>query len=735
MGQQSFNVTGMSCASCAHAIEKALNSRPEVASANVNFASEKVNIDWREDFHPDESEAYQLTHETLKPLGYDVVEKSDEASSASHDMSVAQIAELIYSFVASVIVFILAMTPWGMSLDHFVNGLIQHILITPVFFYVGRGFLSSLWHFAKTGSSTMNTLIGFGTLAAYAYSLTVFLLGTSRASELGLEYVLYFESIGFIISFVIFGKHLETKIKKRARSGLEALFSRGAKSALVQRDGDFVELSLSEIVVGDLIRIKPGAKVPVDGKVVEGVSSIDESMLSGESLPVVKQKGSEVFAGTLNSEGSLVISASKIGSETYLAELMRYVENAQSAKPQIQKLADRISSVFVPSVLILSLIVFALWMLLPAEPKWGVAIAHMAAVLVIACPCALGLATPTAVVVSLSEALSRGLLVRSAEVLEEGAEIGAIVVDKTGTLTYGKPKVVDFQFHLDAASSEEKTQAMIAIASLESYSEHPLSLAIVDWANEQGIKLDDPDSFEVIVGEGLKGEFAGSTYYLGSMAMMKRLEVELSSDAHDDLSTLVFVARDSKHIATFSLKDQPREGMKKIISDLHEMNVEVIMASGDRTTVAKAVGRELGLGEVYGEMNPVGKAELLKKLRERYQHIAMVGDGMNDAAALVEANLSFAMGSGTEAAMQAADVTIVKNDLSKIADFIVLSRKTHRVIRENLFFSFIYNIIGIPLAAGAFSYWGVDIPPAFAGLAMGLSSVSVVVNSLRIKRI
>lgn len=729
MSLQSFKVTGMSCASCASSIEKALEAQSEFSLVRVNFASEKVSFEVAPGL--DREEVYKVAHEALVPLGYDVMAESDSDTPHSSKLTMIQKIELGYSFSASIIVFLLAMTPWGMMLPIQLNGFLQLLLMSPVFFYVGRNFLRAVWHFLRTGRSTMNTLIGFGTLAAYVYSLLVFLLGAVKSESLGLQYVLYFESIGFIISFVILGKHLEDKIKRRARSGLEALFTQGAKSALLKRGDEFVEVPVSEVEVGDQLRVKPGSKVPVDGKVIEGKSSVDESMLSGESVPVVKDKGSDVFAGTLNGEGILLIRASKVGSETYLSELLRYVESAQAAKPRIQKLADKISSIFVPIVLVLSLIVFALWMLLPAEPKWGVAIAHMAAVLVIACPCALGLATPTAVVVALSEALSKGLLVRSAEVLEEGSQIGAVVVDKTGTLTYGRPEVSSFKL---CDPTLVKEDLLHVVASLESYSEHPLSVAIVQFSERQGAKLSDPDSFEVLIGEGVQGEYQGARWTIGSEGLMKRLGVELDQSELESEASAVYVARDLTHVATFGLKDRPRENMAKVIANLKARDVQVIMASGDRQSVALAVGKELGLNEVHAQMNPMAKAELLKDLRKRYQHVAMVGDGMNDAAALVEANLSFAMGSGTEAAMQAADVTIVQNDLSKIDDFILLSRKTHRVIRENLFFSFIYNIIGIPLAAGAFVYWGVSIPPAFAGLAMGLSSISVVVNSLRIKR-
>ncbi len=732
MSLQSFKVTGMSCASCAAAIEKALGAQSQFSQVSVNFASEKVSFEVPEGL--DQDQVYRAAHEALVPLGYDVVAETD-SNQKSAKLTTGQTIELIYSFVASILVFILAMTPWGMRLPTGLNGMLQLLLMSPVFFYVGRSFLRSLWHFFKSGSSTMNTLIGFGTLAAYLYSLLVFVLGPEKSESLGLQYVLYFESIGFIISFVILGKHLEDKIKRKARSGLEDLFSRGAKSALVKRGDDYIEVPVAEVEVGDQLKLKPGSKVPVDGKVIEGKSSIDESMLSGESLPVFKEKGSEVFAGTLNGEGALFIRASKVGSETYLSELLRYVENAQAAKPHIQKLADKISSIFVPVVLVFSLIVFALWMILPAEPKWGVAVAHMAAVLVIACPCALGLATPTAVVVGLSQALSKGLLVRSAQVLEEGAQIGAVVVDKTGTLTYGRPEVSSFKLSKSQNNENSQNEILTAVASLESYSEHPLSVAIVNFASKQGIELSDPESFEVLIGEGVKGEYQGSEWMIGSEGLMKRLGIQFDSSGLESEATAVFVAKDLTHVATFGLKDLPRENMAQVIAGLKTRNVQVIMASGDRQSVARAVGDELGVSEVYAEMDPMGKAQLLKELRKRYQHVAMVGDGMNDAAALVEANLSFAMGSGTEAAMQAADVTIVQNDLSKIDDFILLSRKTHRVIRENLFFSFIYNIIGIPLAAGAFAYWGFSIPPAFAGLAMGLSSISVVVNSLRIKRI
>lgn len=723
---KNFALSGMSCASCAATIEKALQGMPHIASAQVNYASERLNVEYDETLS--EVDVQVQLQKKLAPLGYSVSDQVSEAD--SENMGRLQKVELISSFVASLIVFVLAMTPWGMSLDHTLSGAVQFILITPIFFWVGRKFLAALLHFFKTGASTMNTLIGFGITSAYIYSVLVLFLGHIESQKLGLQYILYFESIGFIVSFVILGKYLEDKVKKRARRRLSELFSQGAKRALVKREDQFVEVNVQEVVIGDTLLLKPGAKVPVDAEVISGMSSLDESMLTGESIPVVKSVNDLVYAGTLNGEGALTLNALKVGGDTYLAQLMKYVDDAQAKKPQIGQLADKISSVFTPVVLVFSLIVFALWMLIPENPSWGVAIAHTAAVLVIACPCALGLATPTAIVVALSEGLGHGLLIRSAEVLEEGANIKAIVLDKTGTLTVGKPQVISHSIRYP----EQREEILGSIAGLESYSEHPLSHALTSFVSLAQIQARDPAQFEVVTGQGVSGVVAGQNWLIGSKEMMAQHQIELG-ELSAGSGTLIFAARDGELVAHFELKDELRANMAQILTELKDQDVAIILASGDRQEAVSEIAAHLPLSEAYGKQSPLDKANLLEKLQRQYGHVAMVGDGMNDAPALVKANLSFAMGSGTEAAMQASDVTIVQNDLAKIALFFKLSQKTFRIIRENLFFSFIYNIIGIPLAAGAFAPWGITISPAFAGLAMGLSSISVVANSLRIKRI
>lgn len=723
---KNFAVSGMSCASCAATIEKSLKSMPHISSAQVNYATERLSVEYDETLSAAELQA--KLQQKLAPLGYEVSEHKNET--ASENMNWQQKVELILSFTASLIVFVLAMTPWGMSLDHEFSGAVQFILITPIFFWVGRKFLLALWHFFKTGASTMNTLIGFGITSAYIYSVLVLFLGHAKSLELGLQYVLYFESIGFIVSFVILGKYLEEKVKRRAHKRLSELFSQGSKRALVKREDQFIEIDIQDVVIGDTLLLKPGTKVPVDAEVISGKSSIDESMLTGESIPVVKTENDLVYAGTLNGEGALTINALKVGGDTYLAQLMKYVDDAQAKKPKIGQLADKISSVFTPVVLVFSLIVFILWMLIPENPSWGVAIAHTAAVLVIACPCALGLATPTAIVVALSEGLGQGLLIRSAEVLEEGASIKAIVLDKTGTLTVGKPQVIAHRIHYPA----EKEAILGSIAGLESYSEHPLSHALTNFVSLEKVNPRDPTQFEVITGLGLRGVVANQNWLIGSKELMQQHNITLD-DADAGTGTLIYAAREGQLVAQFELKDELRPHVGQILTELKEQGVAIILASGDRNEAVNDISRRLPLDHAYAEQSPLDKANLLEQLQRQYAHVAMVGDGMNDAPALVKANLSFAMGSGTEAAMQAADVTIVKNDLAKIALFFKLSQKTFRVIRENLFFSFIYNIIGIPLAAGALSPWGINISPAFAGLAMGLSSISVVANSLRIKRI
>lgn len=724
--QKIYSVSGMSCASCAATIEKAITEMPFVEKAQVNFATEKLSVTLKT-----ESDHFTEMAKRVESLGY-LIHEGSEAKENSNETQKLALLELAYSFTVSILVFILAMTPWGMKQDHFTSGLIQFVLMTPVFFWVGRKFLLSLWPFFRRGVSSMNTLIGFGILAAYLYSVLVFTLGPEKSKALGFDYTLYFESIGFIVSFVILGKFLEEKVKKKARQRLTDLFSQGVREALVKVGDKFETKPAQEVVMGDVLLLKPGSKASVDGELLTGSSTFDESMLTGEGLPVLKKVGDKIFAGTINVEGVVTYRATHVGSETYLASLMKFVDEAQANRPEIGKIADKISSVFVPIVLIIAVLVFTLWMMIPANPSWGVAIAHMSAVLVIACPCALGLATPIAIVVALSESLGHGLLVRSAEVLEEGAHIKAIVMDKTGTLTVGKPQVSETLI----VNESEREKILGSIAGVELYSEHPLSKALVQYVEEQGIKALDVDEMETIIGFGLKAVVGSDEWLIGSRALMEKNDIEF--DAHEEWiesrsGTLVFAARKEKLVALFELDDEIRESTRPFLKELKQGGVEVILASGDRTAVVAQVAQELGVDISFGEQTPLDKAHLITELKSKYSHVSMVGDGMNDAAALASSDLSFAMGSGTEIAMEAADVTIAKNDLSKIVFFFKLSHKTYRVIRENLFFSFIYNVVGIPLAAGALSPWGINITPAFAALAMGLSSVSVVLNSLRIK--
>ncbi len=718
-----YHIQGMSCASCAASIEKEVSTLEGVGSASVNYAMETGSFQVQED------RGVQLEKDIqskIKELGFnyslDKVEKSDEEEREG-------IFKFLLSFSLSLIIFILAMGPAKGWPTMRINWYIQLILAAPVWIWIGFKFQRSVFDFFKTGRSNMNTLIGLGTSSAFIYSffITVF---NDWSLSIGMTQKVYFEAVGFIISFVYLGNFFEEKAKKKTKKALNSLFELSSKFASVRKGDKIIEVKIQDVEIGDILIVKPGDKIPVDGRVIKGESSLDESMLTGEPLPVSKSKGDKLFSGTINGDGVIEYKALKVGPDTFLSQIIKFVEQAQNSKPDIQLYADKVSSIFTPVVVAIGFLTFCLWFFFGPEPLWGNAISNFIAVMVIACPCALGLATPTAVVVATGKASVNGILISGGAVLEKAVNIDTIIFDKTGTLTQGRPSVIDFK-------SNENTDlsTLEAALSLEQYSEHIISKAIVEFGKEKEITLTDPDSFQVIKGRGIEGEVKGLEVLVGNQELLNDRGIELDHSLKSSkVGSEVYISISQRHLGTLIIGDEIKEEVSDVLASLREKGLRTILMTGDNERVAKQVCGELGIDEFYAHCLPLDKSTKVEQLQGQGYKVAMIGDGINDAPALAKADLSIAMGTGTDVAINASDVTLVKGDLRKFLAFVELSYKTMGIIKQNLFLSLIYNTLLIPIAAGVLVIFsGPMMPPVLASIAMGLSSISVVSNSLRIK--
>lgn len=717
-------IDGMSCASCASTIEKEVGGLEGVTSSSVNFAVESGQ------FEIESKAVEQDIAEKIKALGYSIVESNSEKDHKKDDIIADKFTKFIISIVLALAIFSFAMWPLSGWPTPKLNWLIQMILCIPIWGWVGFKFQKSLYSFIKSGQSNMNTLIGLGTSAAFFYSVFVTLF-SDYSVNIGLTQKVYFEAVGFIISFVYLGQYFEEKAKRKTTEALNSLFQLSSKKAFLKVDGEILEVYIEDVKVGDVLRVKPGEKFPVDGKILKGESAIDESMISGEPIPVTKEVGDTLYAGTINGDSVIEYQASKVGTDTFLAQIINFVEQAQNSKPEIQKYADKISSVFTPVVIVVSILTFISWFFIGPEPIWGNAVSNFIAVLVIACPCALGLATPTAVVMATGRASLKGLLIGGGDVIEKAIGIDTIIFDKTGTITEGKPSVIE------VVLKDKDSDTLRDVASIEQFSEHPLSKAIVNHAKENKIKLTEPDSFEVIKGKGLKAEIQNKSYLIGNEKLLSENGVQLSHELNTKhVGSFVFISLDQKHIGSIIIGDKIKESSKVTIDKLKLRGIKTWMITGDNEIIAKAVSNELGIDHFIANALPLEKSKYLEKLQKEGKIVAMVGDGVNDAPALAKANLSMAMGTGTDVAINASDVTIVKGDLSKALEFIELSEGTMKIIKQNLFLSMVYNSLLIPVAAGILVIFGGPMmPPVLASVAMALSSISVVSNSLRIRNL
>lgn len=726
-----FQLIGMYCAACANRIEKGIGKMPGVASSAVNYALETARVQ----FNPAEVTVEDI-QKRVEKLGYQAVPKQDPASQADRKEEAVrkQKQKLLISAVLSLpllwaMVSHFSFLSWIWMPDLFMNPWFQLILATPVQFYIGRQFYVGAYNALRNGGTNMDVLVSLGTSAAYFYSLYLTIDWAAGGAMAHEAPPLYYETSAVLITLVILGKLLEALAKGRTSEAIKTLMGLQAKTALVVRDGQEISIPVEQVVVGDLLLVKPGEKIPVDGEVLEGISAVDESMLTGESLPVDKAAGDTVVGATINKNGMLKIRATRVGKETALAQIIKVVEEAQGSKAPIQRVADVISGIFVPIVIAIAVVSFLVWFIWVSPGNFSRALEIGISVLVIACPCALGLATPTSIMAGSGRAAEYGVLFKGGEYLESTQKIDTVVLDKTGTVTKGQPELTDVE-----VDGMEKADFYRLIGAAEKNSEHPLAEAIVAGIRSEGIELPEPEAFEAIPGFGVKATVEGRELLVGTRKLMNRYEIEIAQVAERmeqlelEGKTAMLAAIDGKYAGMLAVADTIKETSRKAVARLKAMNIEVIMITGDNERTALAIAKQAGIDRVLAEVLPEGKADAIKSLQEAGKKVAMIGDGINDAPALAMADIGMAIGTGTDVAMEAADVTLMSGDLEGIPDAIYMSRKTLSNIRQNLFWALGYNSIGIPIAAlGLLAPW-------IAGAAMALSSVSVVANSLRLQR-
>lgn len=729
--KETFPVTGMTCAACASSVETILSHTDGVKSAQVNFASSTVLVEYGDEINP------EGLNDALTAIGYRLItEKENVEEAVSNNQN--EFYQTLKKHTLGAAILTLPIFIIGMFFMHWKPGVwISLALAIPVLSIFGRRFFVSAWKQAQNKSVNMDTLVALSTAIAFLFSFFNTLFPEFWISR-GFEPHVYYEAATVIITFILFGKMLEEKAKSKTSSALKNLMGLQAKTLKAIVNGVEQEIPIGEVQKGLEIVVRPGEKIPVDGKVISGSSFVDESMISGEPVAVEKSENDEVFAGTINQKGSFHFTAVKVGSETLLSQIIKRVQEAQGSKAPVQKLVDKIASIFVPTVIGISIFTFAVWMIAGGEDALSHAILNAVAVLVIACPCALGLATPTAIMVGIGKGAENNILIKDAESLETAHKVNAIILDKTGTITAGKPTVSDLSWE----GGEVKSKFASILLALESQSEHPLADAVSRKLRKEGVKAEQIKDFHSLTGQGVEAKKpTGETFYVGNKKLIQSLGISIKSELEnlskvwgDEGKTVVFFADGKAVLAVMAISDELKPSSKSAIRTLKEKGIEVYMLTGDNPQTAAAVAAQVGLTDFRAEVMPSDKSDFVKELQAKGKIVAMVGDGINDSEALAQADVSIAMGHGSDIAMDVAKMTIISSDLEVIPKALNLSGQTVRGIKENLFWAFVYNLIGIPIAAGLlYPINGFLLDPMIAGAAMALSSVSVVLNSLRLK--
>jgi Cu2+-exporting ATPase/Cu+-exporting ATPase len=760
MKKEQFRVTGITCASCAAIIERTLGKIEEISSIQVNVATEMASMEYDEN-----AVTLEQVNNALAGHGYEFhlqqkkerngASATEQVPSSIHEEREQEALELrriaLPTFVAAVFVFVAMIAEMGLmaaGYEHLMPmrawRILQFAIATPVLFFGGKRFFAGVWRFMRHRRADMNTLVGIGTTVAYVYS-TALLLIPELHTRYGLSEAVYFDATIVVIGFVLFGKYLEVRSKLKTGEAIEALMQLQAQTAHVERDGKIVDVPIDDVQEGDVCVVKVGEKVPVDGEIIEGISHIDESMITGESVPVKREVGDTVIGATVNTEAVLKVRTTAVGGDTVLAQIIRLVQDAQGSKAPIQRFADTIAAYFVPAVLVITVIAVVVWLTVGAnimgfQEALPFAISALVGVLVIACPCALGLATPTAIIVSTGTAARNGILVKNAESLERAHAVDTIVFDKTGTLTEGKPTVTDIvSVDEDALDTQKLLQHVFA---LEQMSSHPLGAAIVRYAQEQGCTLLQAEGAKEVAGAGIMANISNSHWMVGTVGLLQKHNINIPDEQRKRIEvleaegkTVVFVGKDSTFMGMLALSDVIKDVAIDAVKNLQEAGIKTVIMTGDNERTAQAIANQVGIDEVYAGVRPEEKSAKVVELQRNGSVVAMVGDGINDAPALAQADVGIAMSTGTDVAIESADITILHGDIRKVSQALQISKRTLRIIKQNLFWAFFYNVVGIPLAAGLFyPFFGVMLNPVFAGMAMAFSSVSVLTNSLRLRK-
>jgi len=732
-------IQGMDCASCVQRIETALLQTRGVVKAVVNLATAKAKVEYL----PSETNFEEIKR-AVESTGYKVLEfeLSEGIEDPERLVREKEYKKLKTKFIAGLVlglfVFLGSSRHWFPWIPSFLgNFYVLWALATPVQFWIGWQFYKGAWGAFKHRNADMNTLIAVGTSAAYLYSVAATLF-PSFFEAAGMKPDVFFDTSALIIVLILFGRLLEARAKGQTSEAIKKLMGLRPKTARIIREGKEMDIPVEEVLVGDTVVVRPGEKIPVDGVVKEGKSAVDESMITGESIPVKKEPGNEVIGATINKTGSFKFKATKVGKDTALAQIIKLVQDAQGSKAPIQRLADVISGYFVPIVISVAIATFVIWFNFGPFPTLTFALLTFVAVMIIACPCALGLATPTAVMVGTGKGAENGILIKGGESLETAHKLDTIVFDKTGTLTKGEPEITDL-VSINAHSEEE---ILKNAASAEKFSEHPLGEAIIKSAIERKIELHDPKDFRAIEGQGIEARVDGRNVLLGNIKLMKDRGIDIkdlerkAEEFAGDGKTPIYVSLDGKSAGIIAVADSLKESSVEALEKLKKLGLKVVMLTGDNKKTAEAIARKAGIDGVISEVLPEDKVHEIRKLQSEGRRVAMVGDGINDAPALAQADVGIAIGSGTDVAMEASDITLIKGDLRGVASAIELSKRTIRIIKQNLFWAFFYNTAGIPVAAGVlYPFFGILLNPIFASAAMAFSSVSVVSNSLRLRRV